>query len=53
MVWIEPDNRESMLHMEGQADMWRGVCRVSWGRPSDPVCVEVSAGADWDEPRLL
>ena len=53
-VWIEPNKHLSMLHVGGQAPYVEGVYAVvSWGRPCVYVCVEVSVGADWDEPRLF
>ena len=44
-VCIEPDKRESMLHMEGQAQYVEGVLQGAVG--VDPVCMEgVFAKAD-------
>ena len=34
IVWIEPDEYESMLHMEGQAQCVEGMLQGELGRPN-------------------
>ena len=49
---IEPDKREPMLHVKGQAQPGGGVLPGVVGL--DPVCVKgVSAGADSDKNTLF
>ena len=55
MVWIEPDNNGSMLHVVGPAQyVLYGETQCGCVVWLDPVCVEgVFARADWDKARLF